>query len=349
MIRNIVVLIPLVLYGCLSNTEILFAQPASQAQISGNVRDVETGLPLFYVNVFLANTTMGTTTNKDGDFIIRNIPAGEYQLVIHHIGYRMEIRSVDTFGRTDIEFEVSLTPIAIAGESVEIVAPDAEKWRKLLKIFNREFIGTSGNAEECEILNPEVLDLWIDPGTKHLMAATDSILHIVNHALGYRAQVVLLNFEYDYANGTVRFQMLPRYEDLVLADSLSSETWQQNRRRSVAGSLRHFLMAVSRDRIYQEGFTAMLVSETGSRDRLRLVDGEELTSMYESVMHIFFIGPLYVKYSRDESWIELRDGAVRIDTLGNCWGQHTAIIRYGDWAKERFADCLPFDYRLAMP
>ena len=88
-----------------------------------------------------------------------------------------------------------------------------------------------------------------------------------------------------------------------------------------------------------------LVQEIGSQLQLNWVGGEDLICTYGSTMYLFFSGPLYVGYKNQQSWIELQNGAVSIDTLGNSPGRQAAITCYGDWAKHRFAECLPFDYQ----
>ncbi|NIA31223.1 MAG: TonB-dependent receptor, partial [Actinobacteria bacterium] len=62
--------------------------------ISGQVIDSATGEPVFYVNVFLENTTEGTTTDAEGFFSIRNIPPGIYNLIVQHVGYEIKVLQV---------------------------------------------------------------------------------------------------------------------------------------------------------------------------------------------------------------------------------------------------------------
>ncbi|MCX8492335.1 MAG: carboxypeptidase-like regulatory domain-containing protein [Cyclobacteriaceae bacterium] len=63
----------------------LFCQLAiSQTEkksINGKVIDATTKDPLPFVNVFLANTTTGTSSLADGTFLIEGIVIGKYDLV----------------------------------------------------------------------------------------------------------------------------------------------------------------------------------------------------------------------------------------------------------------------------
>lgn len=51
--------------------------------ISGRVIGGENGQGLVAVNVYLSNTTIGDVTNKDGRYLIKDIPPGNYSLIFH--------------------------------------------------------------------------------------------------------------------------------------------------------------------------------------------------------------------------------------------------------------------------
>ncbi len=55
--------------------------------IKGQVKDVETGEPLIYATVFLEETGLSATTDFDGNFIINDVPPGNYTLNSTYIGY----------------------------------------------------------------------------------------------------------------------------------------------------------------------------------------------------------------------------------------------------------------------
>src|SRR5579863_2681877 len=64
----------------------LSAQPQVYA-LSGSVTDSATGKPIAGVSVFLNGTSKGTSTHGDGTFLLTDIPAGGYQLIISSVGY----------------------------------------------------------------------------------------------------------------------------------------------------------------------------------------------------------------------------------------------------------------------
>ena len=64
---------------------ILFTIPSFGSTITGRVTD-EKQQPLSYATVFLKNTSIGTTSNADGYFVLY-APPGNYEIVFQYIGY----------------------------------------------------------------------------------------------------------------------------------------------------------------------------------------------------------------------------------------------------------------------
>jgi len=64
----------------------VFAQEI--ASITGAARDTETGAALVACNVFLEGTSIGTTTDAQGNFKLTNVPYGKILVVARYIGYK---------------------------------------------------------------------------------------------------------------------------------------------------------------------------------------------------------------------------------------------------------------------
>ena len=69
---------PIVLYG-------------AGGTIKGRVIELETKTPLFGANVIIRGTFLGSSTNKEGIFEIKNVPVGSHQLTISMIGYETKV------------------------------------------------------------------------------------------------------------------------------------------------------------------------------------------------------------------------------------------------------------------
>lgn len=64
-----------------------FTMFAQTGKVTGKVMDVKNNAPAVYASVTLENTTLGTNTDVDGNFVLSNIPSGDYTLKVTGIGY----------------------------------------------------------------------------------------------------------------------------------------------------------------------------------------------------------------------------------------------------------------------
>ncbi|MFK7981536.1 MAG: TonB-dependent receptor [Saprospiraceae bacterium] len=90
--------------------------------ISGKVVDKISGEELPFTNVQLEGTSLGTSTDLDGEYIIRQIPAGDYQLTTTYIGYEEQTISVTVVAGSTIEVDIKLDYAAVEGVEVIVSA-----------------------------------------------------------------------------------------------------------------------------------------------------------------------------------------------------------------------------------
>ena len=101
---------------------IAFAQ--SSGKIAGVVIDKSTGEPLPGVNVILEGTTLGSSTDIDGYFVILNIPVTLYSVRANYIGYKdvvVENLRVSAGITTEINFQLEPTTLELE-EAIVITA-----------------------------------------------------------------------------------------------------------------------------------------------------------------------------------------------------------------------------------
>jgi outer membrane receptor protein involved in Fe transport len=92
-------------------------------KFAGKVTDASTGEVLPGVNVVIQGTTLGASTDVEGDYFIINVPPGSYNLVASMMGYQSLLKT-DVLVSADrtIPVDFALTSTAIVGEEVTIVA-----------------------------------------------------------------------------------------------------------------------------------------------------------------------------------------------------------------------------------
>jgi outer membrane receptor for ferrienterochelin and colicin len=64
-----------------------FIHPGTTGKLVGTIKDAKTGEPLIGANIVIEGTTFGAATNIDGEYVILNIPPGEYNVKYSFIGY----------------------------------------------------------------------------------------------------------------------------------------------------------------------------------------------------------------------------------------------------------------------
>jgi outer membrane receptor for ferrienterochelin and colicins len=74
------------------SSQTLFAQSFS---FSGEVKAKGSNNPLIGANVYFKGTTIGTATNAKGQFTIRNVKSGDYEVVVSYSGYHRIMRNIE--------------------------------------------------------------------------------------------------------------------------------------------------------------------------------------------------------------------------------------------------------------
>lgn len=87
------------------------------ARLSGKVTDQE-NKPLGFLTVYIEGTTIGTTTNIDGEYFLE-LKDGFYHVVFRYIGYRTEARNIEIRG-ADMKLNVQMVPQAFRLAEVDV-------------------------------------------------------------------------------------------------------------------------------------------------------------------------------------------------------------------------------------
>jgi len=241
---------------------ILFSQlgnaQTEKKSIKGKVIDATTKEPLPFVNVFLANTTTGTSSLANGTFHIEGISIGKYDLVASYVGYKPFSLAVD-FSEKENGFtkEVQLT-IELEQEAKElraiVVREDTVNWARNFKDFKKHFLGETHNSKKCRILNPKDIHLYFDPKDGVLVAHAKKPIEIENLALGYKIYYYLYQFEVNFKTGMVYIFGVPRYEELTPGKDRQAKVWQRERAQAYYGSVTHFMRSLRDSSLRKSGF-----------------------------------------------------------------------------------------------
>ncbi|POY34816.1 hypothetical protein C3K47_18430 [Solitalea longa] len=98
---------------------IVLSKTLLAATISGKVTDVN-GKPVSFANVYLENTTIGTTANAEGFYSLK-VEAGSYKILFKSIGFKQIVRQV-TISSASIELNVQLEQEVFSLNEVKVSA-----------------------------------------------------------------------------------------------------------------------------------------------------------------------------------------------------------------------------------
>ncbi|WP_423735350.1 DUF5686 and carboxypeptidase regulatory-like domain-containing protein [Chitinophaga caseinilytica] len=96
---------------------ILFVLPASGAQVRGVVTNRQ-GEPLPFATVMIKGTTLGTTSNAMGAYVL-DVPQGSHVIVCQYMGYKKEEKRVEA-GNEPRELNFSLEPVSLQMKEVVV-------------------------------------------------------------------------------------------------------------------------------------------------------------------------------------------------------------------------------------
>jgi hypothetical protein len=253
----------------------------AQINISGTVFDLD-GNPLEGASVYLNNTSIGTTTNMEGEFYL-NLPNGQYKLVVSYIGYISERYSLNTKDYNEpITFKLIpktnvLNEIVIKKKRKNI-SPNRRK--EFLQTFRQEFLGVSKFAKKCKIVNEDVIDFDYNEDTETLEVFVRQPLKITNKSLGY---IIL----YDLTKFVLSPKKLTYLGNVRYVKNKGTKgkmkRWKKNRRKAYRGSYVHFLRAVLKNEIRKEGFMVDRIQRTPNP---RIPSTKEIKKAYDIIMKV---------------------------------------------------------------
>lgn len=217
--------------------------------------DGKTQEPLLGVSIYFDGTTIGTTTNEEGRFMIRYKPSTKSALIISYVGYEtlhLDVRKL----KQGVKIHLKLKPQALGTVYLE---NDPWSRRRKEEIFKREFIGTSVAPHECKIMNLDDIDLVYNPATKKLNAYCEKPIIIKNRYLGYTVKYTLEEFEADLieAENTRVLTKSVYVEGSTFYSELRKRVRRKHRKiREIefGQSVLHFMRSLSKKQLTENGF-----------------------------------------------------------------------------------------------
>ena len=227
----------------------------STFQITGSVKDSKENSPLPFANVFINNSTMGTTTNEDGVFHFAIKQPGKYRLVISYVGYEIYEREIEIPLSDQDNLPMAIETIFLKPaqkflDEVQVNAKRDKDWERNIETFKEIFLGNKVSRKQTTIANPGSIDLIKEKGK--LIATTDEPIIIENTYLGYRVIYFLKKFWSDKEGFLM--EGYAKFEELSGVSNSQKVIWVENREKAYRGSFQHFLYSCVTKKLSEEGY-----------------------------------------------------------------------------------------------
>jgi TonB-linked SusC/RagA family outer membrane protein len=107
------------------------AQPQQTGRVSGIVTESTTGRPIAGVNVVVVGTQLGTQTDADGRFSLRNLPVGSREVRVQRIGFAPATRTVVVSAGQTVAIDFQMAAQAVQLQSVVTVGYGTQERRDI--------------------------------------------------------------------------------------------------------------------------------------------------------------------------------------------------------------------------
>ncbi len=332
--------------------------------VVGKVVDAKTLEPLPLANVFINNTTIGTSSDNDGNFKLTGLSPGVIEIVFSYVGYQtyqlkivIKQNEVNTLSINLVQSEQQL-------KGVEVTSTRDKAWEKQVRRFEKLFLGTNKYASSCKILNPWVLEFY-EKGNV-FTAKANGPLEIDNMALGYKQHYYLKSFTANSTNYSIIGNS--QFEAMLTRDSVTAKKWDAARNEAYRGSLRHLFKALLSRTSEKEGFLLYFNPHEGLNSNRQSVfslnkdlvnfktDSIVFPGKQEGEFRLLMKIKIEVHYTRKYAdsktyedltwpvgWIETTGNMIEVNNEGVILNPGM-IVTSGYFNEARIADQLPLNY-----
>lgn len=318
-----------------------------QVKISATVYDGLTKAPIEGASVYFDGTSLGAITNAEGVFELLAPSQVSIPLVVRFIGYETQLFENVTQGLIK---NIYLKPAALNLEAV-VLKPDTWSRARKYRIFKKVFLGSDVAARRTKIKNPEVLRFYYDDEEATLNAYASAPLVLENNYLGYLIRYSLIQFEANFIKHTVTEQWpevgRSYYSGTTYFNALGLQTkakYRKHRQKAYLGSILHFMRALSRKELKQEGYFVLYKSKVQDPYAMFSIAPPIKTKNGTSMVKIEMqTTKLTLFRDKKTSGLSVPKKEFYIDAFGNfAPGRNVAFSGY--MGGNRVGNLLPLDY-----
>jgi hypothetical protein len=313
----------------------LFNLAAYNQVIKGTVSDAKTKNTIPFASVYFNGTFEGTISDEQGYFELDRSKNLSMPVTISAIGYYSvtitDLSSIDPLRINMKPKEYALKEAVVKSTSL------VKKRKRYLTTFKAEFLGTTHNAESCNILNEKDITFDYNSNIDTLKAYALKPLQVENKALGYTITYYLDKFEYYRMKESVFFTGNIKFSENYTTED-SQKLFVENRKQAYLGSKMHFFRSLWNNELKTQGFKIL----TLVNQRLKVSDIVVKDSANNKYLHYPSGFNIWNKNSNTSVYFLKK--YVFFDKTG--YFDPSAINWTGGMGDGRIADWLPYEYTI---
>ena len=174
---------------------VLFSAAFAQTGIiRGTIIDAKTDEPLIGASVLVEGTTNGAAADLDGNYIIQNVPAGTYTLVVSYVAYNQVTRegvAVESNQETVVDFEMASDDITL--QEVEVVVRANRESENILLMEQRQALLATRSVGARELSRKGIGDARAAVAQVSGISRQEGVKNVFVRGLGDRYNATLLN------------------------------------------------------------------------------------------------------------------------------------------------------------
>lgn len=293
---------------------VLFSAHRIDAQrISGSLYDATNKEAIPFATVFFAGTTLGTTSNANGKYVLEELPPGKYDLVVSYVGYEISVKSLQIQPGEELKMDMYLKPEVRELQVIEVQEDTTGRYNNYL-LFKSFFLGNTPYSKEVQIENPEVLHLYYDVNERTLHAHAKEPLIVINKKLGFIITYYLEEFTANLSQGSFFIFGIPFFTEMDMG-KLRAKAVGKSRLEVYHGSVLHFMRSFYQDSLEQEKFEVHIVHQVPNNKRMPQSVIDEKLNYFKNTLRTNDNKMLMVSDSL-RFWVDQKNMPVTVDSLG---------------------------------
>ena len=137
--------------------------------ITGSITDKTTGLPIYGATIFIPDLNIGTSTDEKGNYLLKQLPEGEYLMQVTAIGYASVTKVVNLSNTYSVDFKLSASNYELSDVVVTALGNTTTKKRAPIPIsvvtHNMILQGTANTAVDLIASQPGINETTEGAGT----------------------------------------------------------------------------------------------------------------------------------------------------------------------------------------